>query len=163
MRLKFCVSLRRSGNHWKALQMRTASWCSLVRLSGSCRKWPSWPSSATSARACRCSHRWEPGSPVKLLVLCRNRQFSTEFTLFVSPQQLHAVIAASVSIKSSQKLKKILEVIEWFASGLDVMLNERVGFLSHCCLLLLYRLFWHLETTWTAAREELCMDSSCKV
>lgn len=28
----------------------------------------------------------------------------------VPPQQLHAVIAASVSIKSSQKLKKILEV-----------------------------------------------------
>ncbi|NXM97988.1 FMNL3 protein, partial [Sylvia borin] len=29
----------------------------------------------------------------------------------VSPQQLHAIIAASVSIKSSQKLKKILEII----------------------------------------------------
>lgn len=27
-----------------------------------------------------------------------------------TPQQLHAIIAASVSIKSSQKLKKILEV-----------------------------------------------------
>lgn len=34
--------------------------------------------------------------------------------LFACLQQLHAVIAASVSIKSSQKLKKILEVTKLF-------------------------------------------------
>lgn len=44
------------------------------------------------------------------------------FSLF--PQQLHAVIAASVSIKSSQKLKKILEVTEAVVSGLNIMLSQ---------------------------------------
>ena len=34
----------------------------------------------------------------------------TNFSIYSSSQQLHAIIAASVSIKSSQKLKKILEV-----------------------------------------------------
>ncbi len=44
--------------------------------------------------------------------------------LFVFPQQLHAVIAASVSIKSSQKLKKILEVSEAFVHILNMALHE---------------------------------------
>lgn len=49
---------------------------------------------------------------------CRKRQWFTGFSVFSSslfaPQQIHAVIAASVSIKSSQKLKKILEVADLF-------------------------------------------------
>ena len=46
--------------------------------------------------------------------------------LLARPQQLHAVIAASVSIKSSQKLKKILEVKESVVSGFNV--KRMLGF-----------------------------------
>lgn len=50
------------------------------------------------------------------------------FSLFLSQQQLHAIIAASVSIKSSQKLKKILEVSVLFWFWCTFIKTERVFF-----------------------------------
>lgn len=56
-----------------------------------------------------------------------------DVNLFVSPQQIHAVIAASVSIKSSQKLKKILEVSEPLVSRLNSTLSGCVVSLFPVC------------------------------
>lgn len=46
---------------------------------------------------------------------CLFEVFSILWLFFFTHQQLHAIIAASVSIKSSQKLKKILEVSVLFS------------------------------------------------
>jgi len=169
MRSKFCGSLRRSASLLKAWRTKTASWCSSARSSGSCRRWPSWPSSATSLKACKCSRRWDIDTVVLILsaslVFLRHKAtmlcWSWFVQLFALLQQLHAVIAASVSIKSSQKLKKILEVTECSVSGLSRIL--KYPWLPFWLLCLLCRLYWHLETTWTAAKEEQSMDSNCKV
>lgn len=72
------------------------------------------------------------------------RRVST-VVLFASPQQLHAVIAASVSIKSSQKLKKILEVTApplWYEAD-----SRKKALPSFSYLWFLSRLSWPSVTT----------------
>lgn len=94
------------------------------------------------------------------------------------PQQLNAIIAASASVKSSPKLKRMLEVgdfMPWYVlnslpktsrryqSSLNLSWYTKYYRSDHFPPMSLYRLSWPWVTTWTVVKEARSMVSSSKV
>lgn len=150
----------------RSCRRKTDSWWLSVKSHVSRRESAQWHSWAVSARASSFYSRWVRAVHIPIRynnVRKSNSDFSLLFCSSNFSQQLNAILTASMSIKSSSKLKKILEVKKSYIPEVS-----DVTWLTFQSILtktkhLFFRSFLRLGITWTVRKEAQHMDFDSKV